>query len=229
MAGLTPDDLIRASAFVADVLAPAVADDWTVPAGPLEWDCRRTLDHLPDTLLLYAGHLACRAERGLPYVRHGEPGISPRRLLGVMTTAAHILAAVARAAPPGTVAFHPAGFADAEGFCAMGCDELLVHGADIAAGLDLVFTPAVDLVASVVARLFPLAPEGGDPWATLLWANGRAALPGHDRLAPDWVWQAAPITAQDAAPIAAHDAARVAAQDAAPITAHDAAPVAAPR
>jgi hypothetical protein len=192
MAGPTPDDLIRAGDFVARVLAPAVGADWSVAAGTLEWDCRRTLDHLPDTLLLYAGHLACRAERGLPYVRHGEPGISPRRLLGVMTTSAHILAAVAAASPPGTVAFHPAGFSDAAGFCAMGCDELLVHGADIAAAFELAFVPPRDLVAPVVRRLFPSAPDGSDPWTTLLWANGRVTLPGHDRLTPDWTWHAAP-------------------------------------
>jgi len=192
MAAPTPDDLVRAGEFVADTLRPAVGADWSVAAGALEWDCRQTLDHLPDTLLLYAGHLACRAERGLPYVRHGEPGISPRRLLGVMTTSAHILAAVAAAASRGTLAFHPAGFSDAEGFCAMGCDELLVHGADIASGLDLAFMPPADLVAPVVARLFPSAPDGPDPWATLLWANGRVTLPGHERLAPDWVWHAAP-------------------------------------
>ena len=193
MARPAPEDLIRAGDLVAEVLAPAVTADWSVAAGPLDWDCRSTLDHLPDTLLLYAGHLACRAERGLPYVRHGEPGISPRRLLGVMTTSTHILAAVAAASPAGTLAYHPAGFSDAEGFCAMGCDELLVHGADIAAGLQLPFNPPAELVAPVVARLFPTAPAGGDPWTTLLWANGRATLPGHDRLAADWSWHAAPL------------------------------------
>jgi hypothetical protein len=193
MARPTPDDLIRAGDHVAAVLAPAVGADWSVAAGTLDWDCRRTLDHLPDTLLLYAGHLACRAERGWPYVRHGEPGISPRRLLGVMTMSVHILAAVASAAPPGTLAFHPAGFSDPTGFCAMGCDELLVHGADIAAGLELTFIPPADLVAPVVERLFPLAPTGSDPWTILLWANGRAPLPGHDRLAPEWTWHAAPL------------------------------------
>jgi hypothetical protein len=193
MARPTPADLIRAGDFVAGILGPAVGADWSVAAGPLEWDCRRTLDHLPDTLLLYAGHLACRAGRGLPYVRHGEPGISPRRLLGVMTMSVHILAAVAMAAPAETLAFHPAGFSDPAGFCAMGCDELLVHGADIAAGLELAFTPPADLVAPVLGRLFPSAPQGSDPWTTLLWANGRVTLPGHERLPAEWTWHAAPL------------------------------------
>ncbi|PAK27659.1 hypothetical protein CJD44_03200 [Streptomyces sp. alain-838] len=37
-------------------------------------------------------------------------------------------------------------------------------------------------VSGLLARLFPEAPGGADPWLTLLWATGRAELPGHPRL-----------------------------------------------
>ncbi len=36
----------------------------------------------------------------------------------------------------------------------------------------------------------------GDPWTTLLWCNGRVALPDHARLS-DWLWHPAPLSAWD--------------------------------
>jgi len=191
-AAVGPADVVGAARAVAACLGPVADADWRVPAGSLAWDCRRTVDHLPDTLLLYAAHLASRAERGLPSVRTGDPVASPRRLLVVTTSAAHVLAAVATAAPPDARAFHPAGFADPAGFCAMACDELLIHGHDLAAGLGLGFDAPPGLPRRVLGRLFPEAPSGADPWTTLLWANGRADLPGVARRGPDWTWQAAP-------------------------------------
>jgi hypothetical protein len=74
-----------------------------------------------------------------------------------------VLAAVARASKPGVRAFHPAGMADAEGFLAMGCDEILVHTGDIAEGLGIAVAPPADLCQRVVARLFPWAPTDVDP------------------------------------------------------------------
>jgi hypothetical protein len=142
--------------------------------------------------MLYAAHLATRADRGLPYLRHGDPDAPVRHLLRVTTSAASVLAEVATAAPPETLAYHPAGPSDPEGFCAMGCDELLVHGHDIASGLGVPFQPPASLCRAVLGRLFPSAPPDGDPWETLLWANGRVALDGV-RLDPDWSWHSAPL------------------------------------
>ena len=61
---------------------------------------------------------------------------------------------------------------DAAGFAAMHCDEVLVHGYDIALGLGVAFEPPPDLARRVRDRLFPWTPAG-DPWTTLLWCNGR--------------------------------------------------------
>ena len=74
----------------------------------------------------------------------------------------------------------------------MHCDELLVHGYDIALGLGVAFEPPPDLVRCVRDRLFPWTPAG-DPWTTLLWCNGRVALPDHERLT-DWWWHPAPLS-----------------------------------
>ena len=195
-----PDDILAAVEVLTGALGPSVDADWSVPAGALGWSCRRTLDHLPDTLLLYAAHLASRAVRGLPFPRDGDPGPSPRRLLGITVEAAHILAAVGREAAPDARAYHPAGMADPAGFCAMACDEILVHGKDIAVGLGVAFEVPPALAARVVARLFPWAPMDVDPWVALLWANGRTELPGHGQLDADWYWHAAPLEEWDGVP-----------------------------
>jgi hypothetical protein len=111
-------------------------------------------------------------------------------------SAAHVCAASVDAAPPQIRGFHPYGIADAEGFAAMACDELLIHGYDAACGLGLKFAPDTKLAARVLARLFPWHAEGPDPWQTLLWANGRVELPGQP-VQTDWRWHGAPLTEWD--------------------------------
>ncbi|MEV0821272.1 hypothetical protein [Nonomuraea rubra] len=53
---------------------------------------------------------------------------------------------------------------------------------DLAEGLGLTWNPPDGVCARVLARLFPDAPRDTDPWTTLLWATGRAGLPGRPRL-----------------------------------------------
>ena len=190
---LGPDDVLFAAAASREALFPAVKDNWSVRAGDLEWSCHRTLDHIASALLGYARNLASRATERLPTVRSEDPDQPPFELLTVMESLAAVLAEVARAVPPDTRAYHSAGMADVSGFIAMGCDETLIHTADIAQGLHRPFHPPDDLCARVAVRLFPWAPSGFSGWETLRWANGRAALPGHDRLGPDWSWHCAPL------------------------------------
>lgn len=47
--------------------------------------------------------------------------------------------------------------------------------------------PPAGLCGRVLDRLFRDAPLSTEPWPTLLWATGRAALPGHERLTT-WRW-----------------------------------------
>ncbi len=175
--------------MAADALAPHTAADWSVAAGDLQWSCRRTLDHTIDTLLWYAGNLAMLATR--------RRGHIPEGLLEALVLSGQILARVTEATPPGGRGYHSLRMADATGFVAMGCDETLVHTGDICAGLGVPFDPPGDLCARVVARLFPWAPEHDDPWERLLWCNGRIALPGHQRLGPQWGWWCAPLEEWD--------------------------------
>ena len=118
------------------------------------------------------------------------------QLVVSLLSAAHTYAASVDAAPPHLRGFHPYGAPDAEGFAAMACDELLIHGYDAACGLGLKFAPDTNLAARVLARLFPWHAEGLEPWRTLLWANGRIELPGQPRQT-DWRWHSAPLTERD--------------------------------
>ena len=193
------DDLRLAAAHLRGALAPAVAGrDWSQPARPTDWTCRDVLDHLCNSLCGYAASLANRrTERRLHHPRDGDPGASPGELLELVVEFAGLLAAVAEGASPGERALHPAGMADRDGFVAMGCDELLVHGSDIAGSFGLAFEPPPGLAGRVVARLFPWAPAPGDRWGVLMWANGRAALDGEGQLAADWWWHCAPLAEWD--------------------------------
>jgi hypothetical protein len=80
---------------------------------------------------------------------------------------------------------------------ALGCEEIVLHTADIAQGLKLPYRPPDDLSARILARLFPWAPNDIDPWDSLCWATGRSALPDRARLGPDWYWHCAPLSEWD--------------------------------
>jgi hypothetical protein len=194
---LIPKDLLAATSTCRAAFAPALDRDWEVPARDLEWTCRRTLDHVADTLLLYAAHLATRATERRPPPRNGDPTATPVDLLTTVESCAATLAEVVRAVPPGTRAFHPAGMADATGFVGMGCEEILAHAWDIAEGLGVPIAPSDDLAARVVTRLFPWVPTDVSPWEALLWATGQIAPPGRTRLGPDWFWHCAPLAESD--------------------------------
>jgi hypothetical protein len=194
---ITADDLEGAADLCRLTFVPAVDADWNAPAGDIGQTCRETIDHIVSCQTFYASHLASRAVERLPRLRQHDPDASVADMIDLVPAAAAVLATVARASGPDVRAFHPAGMADAEGFLAMGCDEILVHTGDIAAGLGVAFAPPAELCAKVVARLFPWAPSTTDPWATLLWANGRAPLGERVRLDPDWCWQCAPLAEWD--------------------------------
>jgi hypothetical protein len=194
---VTPDDLMAAADLCRETLAPAVDADWSVVAGDIGQTCRETIDHVVSCQTFYASHLATRTPSPLPRLRKHDVDAPLGDVLDLVPAGAAVLAAVARGSGPDVRAFHPAGMADPEGFLAMGCDEIIVHTGDIATGLGVAFVPPDDLCARVVARLFPWAPSDAEPWPTLLWANGRAALGERDRLDLNWAWHCAPLAEWD--------------------------------
>jgi hypothetical protein len=194
---MLPTDLLTAAAVCRAALEPALDQDWQVRAGDLAWSCRYTLKHMLNALNFYVGMLATRS----PDLREtGGIDTSDIALADVLTmveTMATILSEVVRAAPPEARAFHWNGMADASGFVAMGCEEILMHSADIAQGLGVPLRPPTDLAERVRARLFPWAPTEVDPWDAVRWAAGRMALPGYPRLGTDWGFHCAPLAEWD--------------------------------
>jgi hypothetical protein len=123
----------------------------------------------------YAVELSSQRRDWLPPMLAWRAGLTPEEGLAAHAAAAALLAAVMRGVPPEARGYHGQP-TDAEGFAAMHCDEVLVHSYDIALGLGVAFSPPPDL--------------------TLLWCNGRVALPDHDRLT-DWSWHPAPLSTWD--------------------------------
>jgi hypothetical protein len=197
---MTPDDLPATAALCRETLLPWLDRDWSVPAGDLEWSCRRTLNHIVDTQLFLGGNAALRSTTRVLPVRSDQPDAELDQVLDAVVTAATMLERIADGMAPAERGFHPAGQADAEGFRAQGCAEILQHTFDIASGLGETFRAPGELCGRVVARIFPWGPdaeEHPDRWEALLWSCGRVALPGRERLAADWWIQAAPLDEWD--------------------------------
>ena len=189
-ASLEPRHLIEAASIARDTLTPAASRDWSARAGNLDWDCRATLDHMVNAPLFHGTNLAMRSTQRLISPRAGNPTASIGELIAGMEHSATILARIAAATPPEERGFHPGGMADAQGFVALSCNELLLHTHDIAQGLGLTFQAPAELSRLVVRRLFPWAPADIDPWPALLWVTARGSLPG--RPDGDGTWQSHP-------------------------------------
>ncbi|MFB7529108.1 VOC family protein [Streptomyces sp. NPDC056178] len=204
---VTADDVTTAVRLAVDALRESRVDDWLVPAGSLEWNCWETAEHLSDDLFSYATQLGPRRpalDAYMPYrwgaTREGgpanavfaDPSAGPAGLLQTLEANGALLTAMVRTASPEVRSYHSYGVSDPEGFAAMGTVETLVHTQDLAASLDIAWAPPADLCDRVLARLFPDAPKDADRWAVLLWATGRAELPGRPRVT-SWKWHSAPL------------------------------------
>ncbi|MFF9869938.1 hypothetical protein ACF1G0_31845 [Streptomyces sp. NPDC013953] len=203
---VTADDLDLAVQLAVAALRTAPPAAWDGRAGSLEWDCWETAEHLGDDLFAYAAQLGPRTpplDGDVPFVWqsrrpggpenviHADRAAGPAGLLQVLEASGALLVAMVRTTPPHVRAHHVFGVSDAEGFAAMGIVETLVHAHDLAQGLGVAWNPPADLCSRVLARLFPDAPDSTDPWPTLLWATGRAELPGRPRQAA-WRWDGRP-------------------------------------
>ncbi|MDP9841314.1 hypothetical protein [Streptosporangium lutulentum] len=203
---MTADDLDWAVRLAVGALREASPAAWDGKAGSLEWDCWETVEHLSDDLFAYAAQLGLRTppldgyvpfavERRRPggpaNTVHADRAAGPAGLLQVLEASGALLVAMVSTTPSQVRAHHVFGASDPEGFAAMGIVETLVHTHDLAKGLGLTWNPPAELCSRVLTRLFPDAPRTTDPWSTLLWATGRAELPGHPRLTT-WRWYGEP-------------------------------------
>ncbi|MGW4487673.1 maleylpyruvate isomerase N-terminal domain-containing protein [Amycolatopsis sp. NPDC004368] len=190
---VTAADLGDALACVEATLRPHTHQDWTRPAGELDWDCRQTAEHVGDVLMSYAAQVVSRPrDHYVRFLAKADEGATPEELLELALTGARLLRAAIATSAPEARAYHPTGFADPEGFAAMGCAELLLHGDDLARGVGTQLDPPREVCARVVARLFPDEAPASDPWDGLRWCAGRIELPGRSRRA-EWKWRGAPL------------------------------------
>jgi hypothetical protein len=185
---MSGEDVERAVAEMVRVLGPHEAADWRCRAGALDWSCWTTAAHVAHDLLAYAGQLAARPDDA--YLRFDlriRDDAPPREVLRIVTAAGRMLRNTVDATEPTARAWHW-GPTDASGFAAMGVTETLMHTFDITKGLGIAWDPPAASCEAVLARLFAGAPAG-DPVQVLLWATGRADLPGHPRVT-SWVMKA---------------------------------------
>ncbi|MGY1498849.1 GNAT family N-acetyltransferase [Streptomyces sp. QTS52] len=191
------NEVDEAVASAVALLRQALDRDWAeINAGRLEWSCRRTAEHVASDLIAYAGQLAGRAQSAYtPFditIDGREDGLDAADNAGivdVLTTTGALLTAAVRTAPRDARGFHPYPFrsANREGFAAMGIAEVLLHTHDMAEGLGLPYEAPAHLAEFVLTRIFPHVQPGPDHWQNLLWATGRADLPGRARLT-EWHW-----------------------------------------
>jgi len=194
------DDVVAlraATGWVVTELGEHPDTDLSVRAGPVDWSCWTTLDHVADCQLAYALQVASGyTDDYLPvhggghtddfvHFQHerGVPGVTE-----VLPAFAEVLCATALAAPGYVRAYHPFGESDPAGFAAMGAVEMLVHGHDVLAGIGRTVALPESPATSVLRRLFPhveMHDAGAGP--TLRWATGRTDLPGRERVTR-WRW-----------------------------------------
>ncbi|WP_394363260.1 hypothetical protein [Amycolatopsis sp. SB7-3] len=195
---VTPGDLDAAIASVVGELSQASGRDWSAASGTGDLNAWRTAEHLGDCLISYAGLLIARPStpRFVCFEAVADQAATPSEMLEFVTVAGGILGGTLRTVAPDVRAYHPSGRADLEGFAGMGCVEVLVHGEDMARGLDVTLDPPRDVCSRVLARMFPdVDVTGVDPWTALLWATDRTELPGRPSRA-GWQWRGAPLDDQ---------------------------------
>jgi hypothetical protein len=170
---LTPDDVVAAAATAEAALRPVAGRDWSVRAGPLEWDVDETITHMIGATAKYTLYLASRCDHfiGLSVTRW--PDATNEEVIDSVVPVATGLAAVAALTPSGVRAYHVTGPSSAANYVARACVELLVHTDDALSGLGVAFAPPADLCRRVLAEQFPDAAAAGNAWHGLLAASGR--------------------------------------------------------
>jgi hypothetical protein len=171
-----PADVIAAARAAEAALRPVIGRDWSVRAGPLEWDVEQTITHMIAAAAKYTLYLASRCEHFIGLSISRWPDATNEEVIDSLVPVADGLATVAALTPPDVRAYHVTGPSSAADYIGRACVELLVHTDDALTGFGVAFAPPAELCQRVLARQFPNAVAAGtrdDPWRALLAATGR--------------------------------------------------------
>jgi hypothetical protein len=133
--------VIEAAAACQALLAAAADQDWARPIPEMDWTAAEAVSHMAEGTLWYASDLAGARQLEAMELRV-PPGMAHADIIRRIGAFATVLARVVDGTPPGTRGRHPMGQADASGFAAMACDELLVHTDDAGRGLGVPYHAA---------------------------------------------------------------------------------------
>jgi hypothetical protein len=170
---ITPQHVLESAEIVADSLAVHTARDWSVRAGPLEWDVERTITHMVAAPAKYTLYLASGSPEFIAVTISKWPDATHDELVAAVRPIARGLAAIAGWVPAETTAFHADGPTDVDRFLAMACVELLVHADDALQGLGSRLEPPDDLAREVLNAQYPSATLSGSAWRALVLSTGR--------------------------------------------------------
>jgi hypothetical protein len=72
---LAPEDVIAAATAAEAALRPVADRDWSVQAGPLEWDVERTIAHMIGATAKYTLYVLARQFPEAPVSGHAWPDL----------------------------------------------------------------------------------------------------------------------------------------------------------
>ncbi len=190
------EDVRAAAGASSHLLRSVVDEDWCTVVPDVDWSVAQTVAHMAQASIWYAVDLAAAGADNKAITPEVRVDAAPLELVLALETTAVLLAYVIDGSSSSVRGYHPFGMADATGFAAMACDEVLLHTDDVARAFGAPFVAEDALAERTLRRLFPWAPGDTDAWETLRWANGRAPLGDRPRLAR-WRWHCAPLDEWD--------------------------------
>lgn len=184
----TPEDLLTLTDFVADAWTLGLDRDWSAQAGTLDWSCAVTADHAYDATLAVGMFLASRRQDQYPDLAEFTVGPDPQpaQFIDAIRVAGRLVAGVAATTPPDVTAIihrKPVKVAPPSDFPARAALEMVLHGHDVAAGLQVPYEPPAEECARLRDHtrewrhwnggVWPTLQITDDPWGDIVTASGR--------------------------------------------------------